>query len=782
VLNARYVSPFRSAWTVVSACVLLVAALGSILAAQAVAGRRVHDARTRFASSASDVASRLRLTLERQRDLAISAAAELSSDPAHASVTFGAWAQHIEVLSRYPDLQALGVILPVSAAALPAMAAATPGFVVIPPGPRPTYCLAVAGVLRQGVPPSPPGNDYCAEPGQSVLFRARDTGQGSYEPLSFAGHEWLAVQTPAFRGGSVPATLAARRAAFLGWAGLVVEPKAILASAVGSRSLAVSLRHSGPGAEVAFDLGQPAARGEVSVTDLGNGWTVRTVGAALPGGALSVGLPLAVLLGGIAISVLLAVVLLLLGTGRARALRLVRTRTGELHHQALHDALTGLPNRALVLDRVQQAMARAHREHTPLAVLFLDLDGFKAVNDMYGHGAGDQLLQAVSARLSGALRETDTVGRLGGDEFVVLAEGDSLSAGPEVIAERIRAVLSEPFLIEGPELLTLRTHASMGIAVGVRETADDLLRDADVALYEAKAAGKDCFVLFAPEMQLAVLDRLELESDLRKAIGTDQLFLVYQPTLDLRSETITGVEALLRWNHPTRGLVMPDVFIPLAEETGLIAPIGRLVLFQACAAAAGWQRLGGPLSVAVNVSGRQLDGNTDLVGDVRTALSRSGLNPGLLTLEITETMLMRDASRSADRLRELKALGVRIAIDDFGTGYSSLAYLQQFPVDALKIDRSFITGIASSPEANALIHTLVQLGKTLGIETYAEGIEDRSQLQHLQREECDSGQGYLFAKPLSPRALEELLTGSPSPAEARIPQQGQGRDSAVPAP
>jgi diguanylate cyclase (GGDEF)-like protein len=476
------------------------------------------------------------------------------------------------------------------------------------------------------------------------------------------------------------------------------------------------------------------------------------------------------------------VVLLLLGTGRARALRLVRTRTGELHHQALHDALTGLPNRALVLDRVQQALARAHREHTPLAVLFLDLDGFKAVNDMYGHGAGDQLLQQVSARLSGALRETDTVGRLGGDEFVVLAEGDSLSAGPEVIAERLQAVLSEPFQLDGPEPLTLRTHASMGIAVGVRETADDLLRDADVALYEAKAAGKDCFVLFAPEMQLAVLDRLELESDLRKAIGTDELFLVYQPTLDLRTETITGVEALLRWNHPTRGLVMPDVFIPLAEETGLIAPIGRLVLAEACAAAAGWQRLGGPLSVAVNVSGRQLDGNTDLVGDVRTALLRSGLAPGLLTLEITETMLMRDASCSADRLRDLKALGVRVAIDDFGTGYCSLAYLQQFPVDALKIDRSFITGIASSPEANALIHTLVQLGKTLGIETYAEGIEDRSQLRHLQDEECDSGQGYLFARPLAPQALEELLSRSSAQAEARIPKQGQSRDEAVPAP
>jgi diguanylate cyclase (GGDEF)-like protein/PAS domain S-box-containing protein len=444
-----------------------------------------------------------------------------------------------------------------------------------------------------------------------------------------------------------------------------------------------------------------------------------------------------------------------------------RTLTDQLHHQALHDALTGLPNRALITDRVEQALARARRGHSPVAVLFLDLDGFKAVNDTYGHLAGDRLLQAVTARLSGTLRDSDTLGRLGGDEFVVVAEGSSLDAGPEVIAERLRDVLAEPFEIDGPGPLTVRTQASVGIALGLRATASELLRDADVALYAAKDAGKNCYVVFAPQMQTAISERLLLEMDLRDAVGTDQFFLAYQPTFDLQTSQVTGVEALLRWQHPTRGLVMPDEFIPLAEDTALIVPIGRWVLAEACRQAADWHRRGHPLPVAVNISARQLDDDVDILTDVQTALTDNNLDPGALTLEITETMLMRDADSSARRLRALKELGVRIAIDDFGTGYSSLGYLRQFPVDALKIDRSFIHGISTSPEANALIHTLIQLGKTLGIQTLAEGIEEPHQLHRLQRESCDSGQGYLFARPLTPTELDNLIgaTHQPTPAQ-----------------
>jgi EAL domain-containing protein (putative c-di-GMP-specific phosphodiesterase class I) len=306
--------------------------------------------------------------------------------------------------------------------------------------------------------------------------------------------------------------------------------------------------------------------------------------------------------------------------------------------------------------------------------------------------------------------------------------------------------------------------------------AADLLRDADVALYVAKAAGKDRYVVFAPHMQTAVQDRLELEMALRRAVGTDQLYLVYQPTVNLRTEMITGVEALLRWNHPTRGLIMPDVFIPIAEATDLIVPIGRWVLAQACRQAAAWHERGHALSMAVNVSGRQLDTQYDLFDDVNAALADSGLAPAFLTLEITETILMRDATLSSQQLSDLKRLGLKVAIDDFGTGYCSLAYLQQFPIDALKIDRSFVSGISDSPEADSLIHMFLQLGKTFGIEIHAEGIERIGQLRHLQKEQCDYGQGYLFARPMSPAALEELVADT---AETTPPDQHPTHSSVV---
>ncbi len=437
---------------------------------------------------------------------------------------------------------------------------------------------------------------------------------------------------------------------------------------------------------------------------------------------------------------------------------LVRTQ-GRLSYQSLHDALTGLPNRALVIDRAEQMLARARRSRTPVAALYVDIDAFKHVNDRFGHATGDELLRVVAARLADVVRDADTVGRLGGDEFVVLLENFTLDAGPELVAERICQVLGQPIDAPGAEGPTFSVTVSIGIASGQRESADELLRDADLALYEAKRAGKNRWVVFASSMQTMTQDRIELEMDLREALDADQFFLLYQPLVDLRSETITGIEALLRWRHPVRGVIPPDLFIAIAEENDLIVPIGRWVLLTACRQAAAWHRRGRTLGISINVSARQLD-QRELVQNVADALAVNDLNPAALTLEITETTLMRDAKAAGGRLRALKALGVRIAIDDFGTGYSSLAYLHQFPVDALKIDRSFISGASS--ESTALVHTLVQLGKTLGLETVGEGIEDPAQLRHLQHEECDTGQGYLFARPLEPDALEELL-GSKSP-------------------
>jgi EAL domain-containing protein (putative c-di-GMP-specific phosphodiesterase class I) len=303
--------------------------------------------------------------------------------------------------------------------------------------------------------------------------------------------------------------------------------------------------------------------------------------------------------------------------------------------------------------------------------------------------------------------------------------------------------------------------ASIGIARGQHSTADELLRDSDFALYDAKGSGRNRWAIFESGAQTAAQDRLALAMDLGEALDGDQLFLLYQPTVDLQRETITGMEALIRWRHPARGVLAPGAFIPLAEETGLIAPIGQWVLRSACAQTVAWNRDGLDLGVSVNVSPSQVDCE-GFVDEVAEIVAETGIDPARLTLEITETTLMRDPVAAGRRLRELKALGVVIAIDDFGTGYSSLAYLCQFPVDVLKIDRSFVAGIADSTEAKAVIHTLIQLGKTLGLQTLAEGIEDRSQLRHLQDESCDCGQGFLFARPLGVRAVQELLAPTAS--------------------
>jgi diguanylate cyclase (GGDEF)-like protein len=440
---------------------------------------------------------------------------------------------------------------------------------------------------------------------------------------------------------------------------------------------------------------------------------------------------------------------------RRRAHEELTRRQEELAFLATHDPLTGLPNRTLILDRVEQMLVRSRRSQTPVAALFIDLDNFKGINDTLGHGAGDELLRAVCARLHGVVREIDALGRLGGDEFVIVAEGMSLDAGPELIAERLLAALSQPFELAGAEN-QLTVTASVGIATGDRLSAEELLRDADIAMYRAKWSGKNRYVVFETGMQDAIQARMEMEMDLRMAFERDEFHLVYQPTFDLQRMSPTGMEALLRWRSPSRGIVQPDEFIGLLEETGLIVQVGEWVLGEACQQGAEWHRAGHEISIAVNVSARQLD-NDQFINTVADALACSGLKPSALTLEITETTLMKNADETAARLSRVKDLGVRIAIDDFGTGYSSLAYLQRFPVDALKIDRSFIARMDQDPEGETLIRTLVQLGKSLAIETLAEGIEQSSELSLLREEHCDSGQGFLFARPLEVDACGPFL-------------------------
>jgi diguanylate cyclase (GGDEF)-like protein len=447
-----------------------------------------------------------------------------------------------------------------------------------------------------------------------------------------------------------------------------------------------------------------------------------------------------------------------------------RRRTdAELVFMATHDRLTGLANQTLIVDRVEQMLAQSRHSRTPVAALVIDLDNFKDINNMLGHSAGDELLCAVAQRLDAIVRDADSLGRLEGDEFVVIVSELSPDVDPELIAKRLLAALKQPFKLESSGR-PFSVSASVGIAAGEGRSAEELVRDAEVAMYRAKREGKNRLVFFEAEMRDAVQERLELEMDLRDALAKRQFLLVYQPTIDLRDMRPTGVEALIRWRHPTRGLVAPNDFIPLLEETGLIIDVGRWVLQEACRQGAAWHAAGHTIGMAVNVSARQLD-TDEFIADVKDALSDSGLAARALTLEITETALMHDVETTARRLNAIKQLGVRIAIDDFGTGYSSLARLQRFSVDALKIDRSFTATLTQNPEGETLVHALIQLGKALSVETLAEGIEEQQELSLLQKERCDSGQGFLFARPMEVGAAESFLddwAGLPLPAGAPV--------------
>jgi diguanylate cyclase (GGDEF)-like protein len=462
-----------------------------------------------------------------------------------------------------------------------------------------------------------------------------------------------------------------------------------------------------------------------------------------------------ILLGGIALSVTFGALVFVLGTGRASARALVAERTEQLRYQSFHDSLTGLPNRALLFKRGHQMLAFASVRNIKIGFLFIDLDNFKDINDTLGHDVGDEILIAVGIRLRNAIRDTDIVGRLGGDEFVVVAEFSQTGSGANSLATRILESLIPTFTVSGCPF-ELPVSASIGIAEAENLTPEELLRDADIALYRAKTAGKQCAVAFSPAMQAAMDDYRNLKADLHFAIETNQFFLQYQPTFNLSSGRVNGVEALLRWRHPEKGIVTPDRFIPALEATGLIVTVGSWVIEEACRQAVEWRRAGHRVPISVNISARQLERDR-IIDDVSGALSRTGIAPEMLTLELTETALLSEAEATVTRLNLLKALGVRLAIDDFGTGYSSFAYLQQFPFDVLKIDQSFVAHISDTTTAIAIIHTFVELGKALGLEIIAEGIETDDQRKLLTAQQIDVGQGFFFARPLTVEAVNDLL-------------------------
>jgi diguanylate cyclase (GGDEF)-like protein/PAS domain S-box-containing protein len=436
----------------------------------------------------------------------------------------------------------------------------------------------------------------------------------------------------------------------------------------------------------------------------------------------------------------------------------LRSTRDALERLATRDPLTGLPNRKLILDRIEQMQKRGRRTGHDGAVLFIDLDRFKDVNDSLGHRVGDDVLRQAAVRFQSALREADSIGRLGGDEFVVLVDGSG-SVNAEAAAQRLIESLAAPFAVHSAARPQLTISASIGIVSGAYASAEDLLMDADVALYEAKAAGRNRAVRFEPHMRGAFRTRIELERDLRLALEAGEFFLVYQPVIQLSDEVVLSMEALLRWRRPSGLVVSPDDFIPALEDSGLIVEVGAFVLHEACRQARAWAEVGHPTAVSVNVSPRQFE-TTTLVDEIQTALEHSGLDPTALILEMTETTLMRDSYESALRLRALKDLGIRLAIDDFGTGYSSLAYLQQFPVDILKIDRTFIAESATDRASTALVHALIELGNALGLKTVAEGIETIEQLERLRHEGCEAGQGFYFSRPLEAPDAHRFLAAA----------------------
>jgi diguanylate cyclase (GGDEF)-like protein len=433
-------------------------------------------------------------------------------------------------------------------------------------------------------------------------------------------------------------------------------------------------------------------------------------------------------------------------------------RLEQLTRQAFRDALTGLPNRALFMDRLTHGLTRARRRHEHVAVLFLDLDRFKVINDTLGHTVGDQLLVEVSNRLGSSLRPGDTVARLGGDEFGLLLEDVADAETAELVALRIEAELAKPLSFEGREVFVT---ASIGIALSSERlgTPEEVLRDADLAMYHAKAKGKARHEIFDGTMSAPALDRMDLEMDLRSAITNRDFRLHYQPILRLETGRIVEVEALIRWQHEKRGLLQPDAFIGLTEETGLIVPIGQWVLTEACRQARAWQ-IEFPrtpaLGMSVNLSAKQFQ-NPKLVEEITDALTMSGLDPACLKLEITESVVMQDVPATLAKLHELKDLGIRLAIDDFGTGYSSLGYLKRFPVDTLKIDRSFVKGLSHEGGDSAIVRAVVTVAKSLNMDVTAEGIETDQQRLELKALGCDLGQGFFFGRPTTPEHLKPLL-------------------------
>ena len=755
------------------------------------------------ASSLGNVKSILGTSLDRDTDLLTTVNADVTTNSELTNASLVAILSELNLAQHYPGSVAFTYVENVSRAGLarfdtatkrdPPLGVATGKALPLPSrNGRAGYCLTrlvaiellpgeglLKNLLLSWISPYLSANfNFCATPFENLfdtsartgipsasslvgLVRARLPGMPAIPPvlLSFVAHFPIFIEiSPVYPGGRVPLTVRARTRDLTGWTLGVFDANEILNPALANEhGVSLTLTYTGKEGEptVLAHAGQPLAGAVVQKLTFpaDPGWAIE-VAVSTPSGGPSPALQaLAVFFGTLAVTLLLVGLLSLLVRSRRSALELVEQRTAELRHQALHDSLTGLPNRSFINEKAHQLLGRAHNEGMRFAVFFIDLDDFKKVNDTLGHNTGDELLRAVAGRLSASVRDCDTVGRLGGDEFVVLAEVPD--EGLDVLAERLLAVLREPFTL-GSAKTEFLTSASIGIAAGLYDSPEELLRDADTAMYRAKSMGKNCHMFFRREMHEALRNQLTMDRELSDAFASQQFFLAYQPIVDLATGLPNGFEALLRWRHPRRGLVSAADFIPSLESSNLIVDVGRFVLMEACYQAKSWSALGPAVGVSVNVGARQLHYEV-FVDHVREALETATLDPGYLTLEVTESMLMIEPKTTARHLSALSDLGVHISIDDFGTGYASISYLREFPVDILKIDQSFVSRLLISADTN-LLDALVQFGNSLGLVTVAEGIEEMSQLKHLKHQGCDWGQGFLFSKPLPPEDIAHVIT------------------------
>ena len=758
-------------WAAVAVLCVAAGTVGSVLGAHAVARTDTANARQAFPRTSAVIASTLKLALQHDEDLIIGASTFFAGKPEASAAAFDAWVKWAQALRHYPELEKLGLVALVRAPELAAFEARITGhaakpqrsrsplpvggaFRAVPAGTRPYYCFAAVELARSPAGHARAGLDYCAlTPG---LLSSRDSGLSIYSPASARRSQGLGIEAPVYRGNVPPSTFASRRGAFVGWLHEVLVPGVVLQGALrGHPGYAVRLRYKTGTSNVVFTSGTSQPHAQSNVINLHNGWTARTSGPS-PAAAtvFTDGDALALLIVGGLLSALLGLLVFVLGTGRARALA---PRTARVPYSDLYDALTGLPNRALTLDRAGRMVARTGRQSGMLAgALFIDIDWFKDVNDKLGRAAGDQLLRIFARRLEGVVRAGDTVGRFGGDEFAVLVESAARGVRLDSLARRMIEVLHKPVELDefGPRFFAT---ASIGVAFGRYATHEDLLRDAQMALTAAKTAGKDRYTLFNANMRTVIESRAVLEDELNTALQEKQFFLLYQPIYDLTTRKVVGLEAIIRWAHPKQGVLPPCDFMPLAEESGQIVPIGRWMLEEACGRAAAWNVAGHRVGISVKVSTNQLN-RDGLATDVRRALQQSGIEPSLLTLEIAETTVMRDLTATAARLDEIRQLGVRTAIDDFGgSGYARHSDLQQMPLDALKVDRGSLAASEDKDYRSWLLEAILVFGRDLSLTVIATGIQTDEQMATLQALGCTMVQGPFPGNPAPADAVEGLL-------------------------